>query len=227
MRRGITTLCVVVGVLIVVVYAAMAAPNCAIQRCVYVPLVAAIGPTVTSTFVPTVTSTNTPIPTSTPTLTPIPVTLLTNGDFEQGAVYWQPQANANAAIINNPPAPVVARSGTHIARLTASQTSADSAIDAVNVLVPVGTPYLSYWVWIRSTEPTCGDDLGGAGISPTVVDKFNLCAATQTNGWVNRGLNLAAYAGQTVTIEFIAGTFETDTPDSILYIDDIGWKANP
>jgi hypothetical protein len=226
MQRGITTLCVVIGVLAIVVYVAAAAPDCAVRRCVYVPLIAAVGPTVTPTPLPT----DTPVPpTRTPTATPNPVTLFTNGDFEQGAVFWQPQANADAIITTSPGAPVIPHSGTHVARLTAVQDASLSAIDAVNVVVPAGTPYLSYWVWIRSTEATCGDDLGGVGISvgPASVDSFNLCTATQTNGWVNRILNLSTRAGETVTIEFLAGTFDTNTPDSILYIDDIGWRANP
>lgn len=179
----------------------------------------------TKTIAPTATAT--PTPTSTPTVTPVSVTLFTNGDFEQGAVYWQPQTNANNTIITNPPSPVVPRSGTRVARLTATQLSTEAAIDAVDVIVPADKPYLSYWVWIRSTEPTCGDDVGGAGVSLTVRDSFPLCAATQTNGWVNRGLDLSAYAGQAITIEIGAGSFETDTPDSFLFVDDVGWRAVP
>jgi len=205
----------------------MAQASTACPGCTYVPLIRADGGPPFNTPLATIT----PFPTRTPspTATPVPVTLLTNGDFEQGAVFWQPQAAANAAIITNPPSPVAPHSGTHVARLYAAQQDFVSAIDAVNVTVPINTPYLSYWVWVRSTELTCGDDLGGAGVSDTspVVDKFNLCAATQTSGWVNRGLNLSVYAGQSVTIEILTGTFDTDTPDSFLFVDDVGWQPVP
>src|SRR4051794_19896432 len=79
---------------------ARAQPPCAPVGCTYVPLIRA--------YVQ-------------PTATPVPVTLLTNGDFEQGATFWQPQAAANTVIITDPPAPVTPHGGTHVARLTATR----------------------------------------------------------------------------------------------------------
>ena len=191
------------------------------------PLILAYGmsePSATPTR--TATPTHTTIPTSTPTQTPIPVTLLPNGDFEQGAAVWEPQVNAEALITNDPPAPVTARSGAYVAGLPASQSD-PAELDMLNVMVPLGEPYLGYWVWIRSTEPVCGDDVGGVAISSTVRDRFNLCAATQTNGWVKRSLDLSDYAGQSVTIILGAGTFDTTAVDSFLYVDDVGFQAVP
>lgn len=194
-----------------------AAPDCTAQQCVYAPMIRAGGAEVV-----------TPTSMITPTATQVPVTLFTNGDFEQGAVYWQPQASANNIIITNPPVPVVPHSGIHVAQLTATQDGLYAIIDAVNVTIPVDKPFLNYWVWIRSTESLCGDDVGGVSVDPNVIDTFDLCAGRQTNGWVNRELDLTAYAGRSgVVVELAAGTFDIDAPDSFLYIDDIGWKAAP
>jgi hypothetical protein len=180
---------------------------------------------------PTVTRTPTPTHVSlspTPTPTHVPVTLLANGDFEQGAVLWTPQPSANTSIITNPPAPVTPRSGTHVAQFAALQPGTGGAeIDQTNVVVPADKPYLSYWVWIRSTEPLCGFDVGGVGIDSTTIDRFNLCVATQTDGWVHRSLDLSAQAGQTVTVILIADTLDVNPPNSVLYIDDVGWRSVP
>lgn len=168
-------------------------------------------------------------PAPSPTPTEIPVTLLTNGDFEQGAVFWQPQQFADVLIITDPPAPVTPRSGTHLLQLPFAQDGFATALDSASVLVPIAMPVLSYWVWVRSTEQACGNDIGGAAVGSAAHDTLVLCAANQTDRWVQRSLDLSAYAGSMVTIEFSVSSFSADTPgithNSVLYIDDVGWRA--
>lgn len=210
------TICFVFGL------ASWGLARAATQPRVYIPLIRADGgPTIT----PTQPVPATPTVTRTPTITPVPVTLLPNGDFEQGAALWEPQVAATTVITTN--APIPAHSGTYVARLVASEFGMGMEIDLANQVVPAVTPYLSYWVWIQSTEPVCGSDRGGVAINPTAIDKFNLCVATQTDQWVRRSLDLSAYAGDTVTIILIVDTFDTDSPNSTLFIDDIGWRAAP
>lgn len=182
--------------------------------------------TPTTTIIPSVTSTRTPSPTA----THVPVTLLPNGGFEQGATVWQPTSGLDELIIQNPPAPIVPHSGSWLAQTPARGQVA--ALDAIDVLIPAGTPYLSYWIWIRSEEATCGEDEGGVGVFPQggpseAVDEFDLCAATQTDGWVKHTVNLSAYAGETVTIEFLAATFDHSEINSVVYWDDIGFQPTP
>jgi hypothetical protein len=120
---------------------------------------------VTPTRTATPTNTATSTPSQTPTNTPVPVQLLPNGDFEQGKTVWTPQENADAIIIQSPPSPVVPRSGSWLAE-TITFSSGAMPFDSPDVVVPVDKPYLSYWVWIRSTEPICGRDIGGVSIHP-------------------------------------------------------------
>lgn len=179
----------------------------------YVPVVAGgTGPTWT------------PAPTVTPSLTPTPVLvlLLLNGDFESGEDFWSP----TGIITSTLPSPVMPFSGTHVAQLIASHPGIPVKLDTT-ATVPSIAPYLSYWIWIRSTDPTCGNDRGSIRINGVEVDGFDLCTTTQTSGWVRRTVNLATHSGQMVTISLVAKTSDNDAPDSALYVDDIGWRHNP
>jgi len=149
-------------------------------------------------------------------------TLLDNGDFEQGTLHW---SDPGGFITDAVPAGIAAHSGTHLAWLHATA----GAQFTRNLQVPADKPVLSYWIWIRSTEPTCGDDIGGvgfSGVSPPAVDTFDLCADTATNGWVNRTVDLSAAAGQSVgTLIFSIGAFDESVATSDLFIDDVGFQA--
>jgi hypothetical protein len=77
---------------------------------------------------------------------------------------------------------------------------------------------LRFWEWIVS-EDTCNHDFGKILINNIVVSTFNLCAATNTNGWVNETVDLVTYVGQNVELKFYT---ETDSAlDSNLFLDDI------
>jgi hypothetical protein len=86
------------------------------------------------------------------------------------------------------------------------------------ITVPTGSPRLSYWYWIGSSD-ICGYDVGGVAINEDAVDGYWLCASTSTGGWVQRTIDLSAYAGQSVTLYFLADT--DGTFNSNLFIDDV------
>lgn len=86
------------------------------------------------------------------------------------------------------------------------------------VTVPRQTPTLQFWYWISSKDD-CGYDFGGVLIEGAVVDKFDLCATSQTGGWKLRTVNLTTYAAQTVEVEIRAETDEL-VPSTLL-VDDI------
>lgn len=198
---------------------AQAPPDCTIQPCTYIPLVMKSGPTVPSTPTKTATPTTTPTVTRTPTATQVPVTLLDNGDFEQDGLHWFDPANYITDTL-----PVAAHSGTFAIWLRGNDMNTEISRD---ITVPLDKPVLSYWIWIRSTEPTCGDDGGGVSFSaatPFLIDSFDLCTATATTGWVQRTVDLSAVAGQTGTLVLIAGTFDGDLTGSELLFDDIGFR---
>lgn len=235
MRRAAaaTIALLITGLILAGALAAPAQLDCASTPCTYLPIVLKPGPASAPTpnRTPTPTRTTTPTRTSTPTrtatvtpsatATQVPVTLFANGDFEQGSVLWYDPARFITDTL-----PIAAHSGTHALWLRGMD---GGEVDR-DITVPLDTPYLSYWIWIRSTEPTCGDDRGGMGFSavhPPLVDSFDLCVATETNGWVNRVVDLSAVAGQTGTLVLIAGEFDGDMTGSDLFFDDIGWRAVP
>jgi bacillopeptidase F (M6 metalloprotease family) len=69
----------------------------------------------------------------------------------------------------------------------------------------------------------CGFDFGGVLVNNTTVDQFDLCGAADTNGWVQRSVDLSAYAGQNVALQI---RVETDSSlNSNLFIDDVALSA--
>jgi hypothetical protein len=87
------------------------------------------------------------------------------------------------------------------------------------VSVPTEDPTLRFWIWIASLD-ICGYDIGGVIVNDdTVVDVFDLCTDMNTEGWVERPVNLSAYAGQTLPLVIFAATDATE--NSNLFVDDV------
>jgi len=183
-------------------------------------------PTATATFppvafLPQIVRQPTPVPTNTPTPTPTPTlspNLLVNGDFEQGTVGWTEYSALGYDLIMNGsfPGTVAPHSGQWAAWLGGD----DDEISYVSQLVTIqpDSVILGYWVWVASQD-YCGYDFGGVIVNNTVVDKFDLCEDTTTDGWVRRTVDLGVYAGQSVTFQIRA---ETDfSLNSNLFVDDV------
>jgi hypothetical protein len=162
----------------------------------------------------------TPTPTATPlpTATPPPVNVIVNGNFEAGPTGWQQySSNGWQLILQQANLPVPARSGTWAAWLGGDYDEA--SILSQMVTVPVGNSMLTYWLWIAS-EDVCGYDVGGVVINEDdAVDAYWLCADNNTGGWVRRDVNLGAYAGQSVLMDFAA--FTDASLNSNMFLDDI------
>lgn len=184
-------------------------------------------PTPTGTLPATATPTTTPTPTPTPTRPPAEVFMpivsnqifvaLANGNFEAGATNWQEVSLQNESlVVKAETAKVAAHSGVWVAWL--GGLSQEVSFIHQKVTVPHQTPTLQFWYWISSKDD-CGYDFGGVLIDGAVVDKFDLCATSQTGGWKLRTVNLNAYVAQTVEIQIRAETDEL-VPSTLL-IDDI------
>ncbi|MER6477775.1 M4 family metallopeptidase [Streptomyces filamentosus] len=151
------------------------------------------------------TGTPTPSP-STPT--PSPTTppggnALANGSFEQGTGGWTQSAD----IITNS-ALQTARDGSWYAWMMGYGTDAVESLSQSNVAVPsTGTPKLTFWLKVSTQE-------SGLIAYDTLKVKVNgSTLATYSNahasaGYVQRTVDLSAYKGQTVKLEF-AGTEDT------------------
>lgn len=182
--------------------------------------------TAPETGTPTTTTTPTATATQTATQTPVPTVTILNGDFEQGPdVGW---VFGETAITNTLPLGITPHSGSYVAMLTDDGQGLE--VDHPDVTVPASALYLSYWVWISSTEAVCGNDLGGIAASsspsPPVVDRLELCVANNTGGWVRRSIDLSDYSNESVTLVLITSA-GTDPENSFLFVDDLEFRATP
>ncbi len=173
-------------------------------------------PTATPTFTPT------PTPTFTPTVTPTTsVDPIANGDFESGSTGWTEfRSDSAIAIIREQSNLNIAPHGGQ----WATWLGGTLAVDATSyieqeVIVPVTNATLTYWHWIASQEIDCGFDFASIRIDGVEVISYDLCETNNTNAWVQNNIDLSAYAGQAVTLQFRVET--DDLFNSNLFIDDV------
>ncbi|WP_420168100.1 M4 family metallopeptidase [Streptomyces violaceoruber] len=151
------------------------------------------------------TGTPTPSPTAP---TPSPTTppsgnALANGGFEQGAGGWTQSDNI---ITNSSLQP--ARDGSWYAWMMGYGADAVESVSQSNVAVPAtGAPKLTFWLKVSTQES------GYAAYDTLKVKVNGTTLATYSNadassGYVQKTVELSAYKGQTVKLEF-AGTEDT------------------
>lgn len=155
---------------------------------------------------------------------PPPTDPIINPGFESGPTGWTESAtNPRNLIINSGfPSGVTPHGGSWATRLGGAHL--DTSYIQQQVTVPAGTPYLAYWHWIDS-EDFCGWDYGSVLINGAVVHEYDLCSAENTNGWVQKTVNLSAYAGQSVQLRIRAVT--DSSLNSNLFVDDVSFQAGP
>lgn len=186
--------------------------------------ITATPPTATATATATATPT---VPIS-PTLTstPTPQNPIANPGFEEGpGVGWTEESSSMFDLILSTAdlAPIVPRSGTWAAWLGGVDDEVSSLRQTVTV--PANASQLSYWAWIASEEANCNADLVTVTVNGAqIVENFALCATTATEGWVERTIDLAAFAGQSVQLQVEVVT-DGSTPSS-LFLDDFAFVGN-
>ncbi len=145
-----------------------------------------------------------------------------NGNFEQGAgVGWQEYSARGVYPIVRSRSNLPANRPPHGGDWAAWLGGLHNEISVVyqQVTIPAGASTLRFWYWI-SSEDVCGYDFGGVVINnATVADRFNLCSSTNTNGWVQRVVNLGAWAGQSVQLQ-IRSEHDGSLLSS-LFVDDV------
>jgi hypothetical protein len=155
---------------------------------------------------------------------------IANHNFEKGPVGWQQSSDNEFELITDTGFDgfgVTPRSGSWLAWLGAGDIE---SVIGQELTVPANTPYLTYWYWIESTT-SCGFDFGGVKINDQRLFNDNLeefhqlCQDENTNGWALYGVDLSAYAGQTITLQLYARTDEAAL--SHLFIEDLVFTAVP
>lgn len=203
-----------------------------------IPAVATPTPTIVPTATPTLIST---APATDPTSTPVPsgltaylplvarqetkiVRSLQNGNFEAGADgnWGEHSLQGTALIVDKSALNLPKRSGRYVAQL--GHVDSEVAVVEQTVTVLAGSTTLHYAYWIQSEEDQCGFDFGGLVVDDQVLDKLPLCKPNKSANWQQGTLNLVAYVGQTLNIQFRAETDASAT--SSFYIDDVNFAAN-
>nr|WTA70366.1 M28 family peptidase [Micromonospora sp. NBC_00855] len=146
--------------------------------------------------------------------------VVANGGFESGSTPW----TASSGVITNASGQP-ARTGSYKAWLNGyGSTRTESLSQSVSLPAGCATYTLSFWLHIDTAETTSStayDRLTVQAGSTTLATYSNLNAAT---GYVQRTLNVAAFAGQTVTLRF-TGT-EDSSLQTTFVIDDVTLQAS-
>lgn len=140
----------------------------------------------------------TPDPTDPPT-----GNALTNGSFEQGTTGWTQSDNI---ITNSSLQP--ARDGSWYAWMMGYGADAVESVSQSNIAVPAtGTPKLTFWLKVSTQESgTTAYDTLKVKINGTTLATYS--NANASSGYVQKTVDLSAYKGQSVKLEF-AGTEDT------------------
>ncbi|MET7880578.1 M28 family peptidase [Micromonospora profundi] len=180
----------------------------------------------TGTFTVTVTGTGSVTRSATLTLTVTgtggcaAAQVIGNGGFESGATVW----TASSGVITNSSSKP-ARTGSYKAWLNGyGSTRTETLSQSVTVPAGCASYTLSFWTRIDTAETTSStayDKLTVRMGSTTLATYSNLNASSS---YVQRTLNVAAYAGQTVTLTF-TGTEDSSLQTSFV-IDDVTLQAS-
>ncbi|MEV7119664.1 M4 family metallopeptidase [Kitasatospora griseola] len=137
-----------------------------------------------------------PSPSGSPTGNPNPGNALVNGGFEQGTTGWT--QSANDITNSNQQTP---HGGSWYAWMMGYGSTASETLSQGNIAVPAGTPKLTFWLKVSTQETgtTPYDTLKVTVNGATVATYSN---ANASAGYVQKTVNLSAYAGQTVNLQF-------------------------
>lgn len=147
-----------------------------------------------------------------------------NGDFEKGRVTWVESSTHGWKLIFNANELGVAPHGGSWAAWLGGALSETATLQQ-SIRVGQFTPYLSYWRWIASDESSCASNLARVTVNTTVVEQYALCAGANTHGWEERVLDLSAFAGKNVSLQFTVGI--GNSKNGNLFIDDVYFQASP
>ncbi|MFE8009441.1 M4 family metallopeptidase [Streptomyces sp. NPDC057418] len=147
-------------------------------------------------------STGTPTPTPDPT-DPPSGNALANGSFEQGTSGWTQSDNI---ITNSSLQP--ARDGSWYAWMMGYGADAVESVSQSNIAVPAtGAPKLTFWLKVSTQESGyAAYDTLKVKINGTTLATYS--NANASSGYVQKTVDLSAYKGQSVKLEF-AGTEDT------------------
>lgn len=141
-----------------------------------------------------------------------------NGDFENGpdGSWEESSSQGYELIVHRDYLPTTPHSGDWAAWL--GGVHEEIAYILQSVAVPSDISRLRYWYWIGS-EDICGYDFAWLKINDTDLQTYDLCESTNSGGWIQQTVDISAYAGTTISLQF---RVETDVSlISNFLVDDI------
>lgn len=143
-----------------------------------------------------------------------------NPGFEEGATAWtQSSSGGWELILPVGSTPVSPHGGFWLAWLGGDYD--EVSIVSQTITISTSAPYLHFWYWVASDD-YCGFDFFYVAVNGVNVQTMDLCQ--DTGGWVQKVLNLSAYAGTGKTVQFKAVT--DGSLNSNLFLDDVSMSAS-
>ncbi len=163
---------------------------------------------------PSPSTSTSPSPSPSSTGNPNPGNALTNGNFEQGTTGWTQSDNdiTNSTL-------QAAHGGSWYAWMMGYGTSAVESLSQSNIAVPAtGSPKLTFWLKVSTQESgsTAYDTLK-VNVNGTTLATYS--NANASSGYVQKTVDLSAYKGRNVKLEF-AGT-EDAYLATVFLLDDV------
>ena len=145
-----------------------------------------------------------------------------NPGFEQGPVSWSQSSTGGWDLIMlADEAPVSSHGGSWLAWLGGADN--ETSRISQTITISAAAPYLHFWYWPAS-EDACGFDHFSVGVNGNYFYSETLCETNNTNGWVKKVLNLAAYAGTGKTVQLRVTT--DSSLNSNVFLDDVSMSSS-
>jgi hypothetical protein len=176
---------------------------------------------------PSRTLTDTPIPTDTRTPSPIPTATtypywnaVRNPSFEQGSAYWSQWSLKGESIIFTDGEFAYSNKGyVHLGDYSNRRGEQHKLWQTIKV--PPYHTTLSFWMRFYSYEQTFINDRYWVSVNGNILQRYWICCGG--TDWERYEVDLSAYAGQTVKIEFGMIT-DSNSNASNLFLDDVQFE---
>jgi hypothetical protein len=150
---------------------------------------------------------------------------LSNGDFEAGSAGWVQYSLKGYPLIVD--VSYVGMKQPHSGDWAAwmGGVLGEVAYLQKDIYINPSVPYLTFWHWVESGETVCGNDTVKILVNTDVVTNTHLCISENTDGWVQRSVNLQPYSNDHASLVFQVMT--NNALNSNYYIDDISFASSP
>ena len=104
---------------------------------------------------------------------------------------------------------------------------ADSEISNLSQTIPIPPTanFLNFYYWLESFDPECGFDSAQVYLGTNLLQSYDLCQTTDTNGWTLAKIDVSTLRGQTLELSFRVFTDDAVDTWSNFFLDTIFFSA--